>query len=101
MSGLTVLVSGVTMGKGISKKSGQPKPYAFAQVHYLVPAKSFLNDDNNINKLGLEEKTISMSENASLFAKFGELTFPTQLKLSLDADPENPSRNIVVDYAKA
>lgn len=101
MSGLTVLVSAVTMGSGISKKSGQPKPYSFAQVHYLVPAKDFQNADNNISKLGLEEKTISMADDKALFAKFASLSFPTQLKLTLAADPENPSRNIAVDYIKA
>jgi len=98
MSGLTVLASAVTKGSGISKKTGTPKPYSFAQVHYLVPAKSFVNDDNNIQKLGMEEKTISMKDDSVLFAQFSDIQFPCNLKLILDADPENPSRNIVVDF---
>jgi len=101
MSGLTVFVTAVTKGAGISKKSGAPKPYSFAQVHYLVPAESFVNDDNNIQKLGLEEKTISMKDDAALFAQFGNVEFPVNLNLILDADPKNPSRNVVVDFADA
>ncbi|MER0370180.1 hypothetical protein [Vibrio vulnificus] len=99
MSTLNVFVTAVTKGSGISKKSGAPRPYSFAQVHYLVPAKGFVNDDNNIQKLGYEEKTISMKDDQALFNQFGSVNFPCNLQLIMDSDPENPSRNIVTDFA--
>lgn len=98
MTKLTVNCCGVTMGSGVSNKSGSPKPYAFAQVHYLISAKNFQNDNTNIQKLGCEEKTISMKFDQSLFNAFSSVEFPCVLELHLDADPENPSRNIVCDY---
>lgn len=101
MSQLTVFVTAVTKGAGISKKTGTPKPYSFAQVHYLVPAKGFVNDDNNIQKLGFEEKTISMKDDQSLFNQFSTAAFPGNMTLILESDPENPSRNIVTDFADA
>ncbi|MGF1863280.1 hypothetical protein [Photobacterium profundum] len=99
MANLTVFVSGVTKGSGISKKSGTPKPYSFANVDYLIPAKNFQNDDNDIRKLGMEVKSISMKDDMNLFAQFGSVSFPCQLNLILEANPENPSQNIVVDFA--
>ncbi|MEL6117798.1 hypothetical protein P0Y67_21615 (plasmid) [Photobacterium sp. SP02] len=101
MSTLTVLAMGASMNKGISRRSGSPRPYNFAQVDYLVPAKTFVNEEHDMQKCGLEKKGIPMKEDLTLLAKFAQLTFPVELKLTLEADPENPSRNIVVDYAKA
>ncbi|MDN3686142.1 hypothetical protein QW180_31315 [Vibrio sinaloensis] len=45
------------------------------------------------------KKQIAMSPNPSLVAEFGKLNdkFPLMCELSLDADPQNPARNIVVD----
>lgn len=58
-----------------------------------------MNDDNNIQKLGYEEKTISMKDDQSLFNQFGSVQFPCNLQLIMESDPKNPSRNIVTDFS--
>lgn len=101
MSKLTVVVVGVKLGAGTSNKSGTPKPYSFASVSYLVPAKGFQNDQHNIQAAGYEVKDIDMANDPQLFAKFQNgCQFGQEVNLIMDANPENPSRNIVVDFSQ-
>ncbi|KJF95127.1 hypothetical protein [Photobacterium angustum] len=98
MSTLKVLAVGIVMGNGTSMKSGSPKPYAFANVQYLLPAKDFSNENTNIQRKGMDVKEINMMFDQALFNSFGGLEFPIEIELVLSADPENPSRNIVTEF---
>lgn len=95
---MKVILLSAALGKGISKKTGQPKPYAFASLEYLVTAKDFINGDHNIQKCGFEVKNVSILDDQSLYNNIKSLLDQggiCEVELSLTPDPENMSRNIV------
>ncbi|CAK4075883.1 hypothetical protein [Vibrio sp. 16] len=94
---LTVIVIGCEHSQGLSKKDDTP--YNFAQVNYLAVNEGWKSAKGQCEAKGLTQKQIAMSPNPSLVAEFGKLNekFPLMCELSLDADPQNPARNIVVD----
>ncbi|HIF9335652.1 TPA: hypothetical protein ACX6RM_003993 [Photobacterium damselae] len=98
MSTLTVTVIGAVLGNGTSTKSGTPKPYSFGNIQYLVSAKDFANENTNIQRCGKDVKEISMAFNQSLFNELSMVSYPAVLELELNADPENPTRNIVTAF---
>ncbi|WP_047708554.1 hypothetical protein [Plesiomonas sp. ZOR0011] len=97
MSTMLVNVIRAEIASGISKKSGTPKPYSFARVIYQTQAESFVSDDHNIQRSGLEEKEISMINDMSFYSRLIQ-NIPAQMNLILSPDPKNPARNIVSDF---
>jgi len=94
-----VIVIGSKFGNGTSTKSGSPKPYQFANVTYLKNAESFANEQHNIQMAGFEPQELAVLYDAALFERFKtQCPFGQPVHLLLDADPQNPSRNIVVDF---
>ena len=94
-----VTVIATKFGSGTSNKSGQPKPYKFANVSYLKQAEDFINDHHNIQCAGFEVKEVNMSFDQALYQKFRtNCPFGQPVNLILDADPENPARNVVTDF---
>ncbi|WP_166638770.1 hypothetical protein [Paraglaciecola marina] len=87
-------------GEGVSKKSGTPKPYNFSYVEYLVPAENFIQGDHNIQKNGFEVKQIEMVNSQEVFQKFNQVKPLTEVELFLNANPKDPSKNIVTDVKK-
>ena len=95
----SVIVIGAKLGTGTSTKSGSPKPYQFANVSYLKTAESFANEQHNIQMVGYDVQELSALFDAALFERFKtQCPFGKPVHLVLDADPQNPSRNIVVDF---
>lgn len=94
-----IIVIGAKFGSGTSNKSGSPKPYQFANVTYLKQSETFSNEQHNIQMAGYDTQEINMLFDTALFAQFKETCpFGQPVNLILDADPQNPSRNIVVDF---
>lgn len=94
-----VVVVSAKLGQGTSTKSGSPKPYQFANVTYLTQAKDFMNDNHAIQNCGYDTREINMPFNQELYNKFmNGCPFGQPVNLILGADPENVSRNIVVDF---
>lgn len=94
-----VIVIGAKIGNGTSNKSGSPKPYSFANVTYLKNAESFTNDQHNIQMTGYDTQELSIVNDINLFNRFKDsCPFGQPVHLILDADPQNPSRNIVTDF---
>ena len=94
-----VIVIGAKFGNGTSNKSGSPKPYQFANVTYLKNAESFQNEQHNIQMAGFDTQELAVVYDAALFERFkSHCPFGQPVHLLLDADPQNPSRNIVVDF---
>ncbi len=94
-----VIVIGAKFGNGTSNKSGSPKPYQFANVTYLKNAESFQNEQHNIQMAGFDTQELAVVYDAALFERFkSQCPFGEKVHLLLDADPQNPSRNIVVDF---
>ena len=94
-----IIVIGAKFGSGTSNKSGSPKPYQFANVTYLKNAESFQNEQHNIQMAGFDTQELSTLFDANLFERFKkECPFGQPVHLLLDADPQNPSRNIVTDF---
>ena len=99
MSRMKVKVASIAMGAGTSNKSGQPKPYKFATVKYLNPASDFSNDQHNIQSTGFEIKEVPMEFDAGLYQHFkANCPILEDVYITLDADPENPARNIVSGF---
>ncbi|WP_159656613.1 hypothetical protein [Vibrio atypicus] len=94
---LTVIVIGCEHSQGLSKKDDTP--YNFAQVNYLASNEGWKSAKGQCKASGLTQKQIAMSPNPALVAQFIEMApeFPCKCELVLDADPQNPARNIVVD----
>jgi hypothetical protein len=97
---LQVIFLCASKGEGISTKSGLPKPYSFSYVEYLVPAENFIQGDHNIQKNGFESKQIEMVNSQEVFQKFNVVKPLTQVELVLNANPKDPSKNIVTDVKK-
>jgi len=94
-----ITILSVKLGSGTSSKSGQPKPYKFATVTYLKHASDFVNDQHNIQQAGFDTKEVSMPFDIGLFNNFkSNCPFLVPVNLMLDADPENPARNIVSGF---
>ncbi|AEY01819.1 hypothetical protein GU3_10315 [Oceanimonas sp. GK1] len=91
----------VTKGFGVSRKSGVPKPYDFAQLTYLVPAKSITKEETNIINYGYDSRDIGVMNTPETIETLKSIPFMQPVKLVLEADPENPSRNVVVGWEAA
>ncbi len=94
---LKVVVIGCEHSQGLSKKDD--RPYNFAQVNYLGKNDGWTSQKGQCEAVGLTLKQIAMAPNPSLVAVFKNMAdeFPLMCELTLDADPQNPARNIVVD----
>ena len=94
---LKVIVIGCEHSQGLSKKDDTP--YNFAQVNYLASNEGWKSAKGQCNAVGQTQKQIAMNPDTLLIAEFSKLKdrFPLLCELSLDADPQNPARNIVVD----
>lgn len=94
---LKVVVIGCEHSSGLSKRDD--KPYNFAQVNYLAKNEGWKSEKGSCSAYGLTVKQIAMMPDASLLAQFATIQdqFPCECELILDADPQNPARNIVVD----
>ncbi|PAJ71882.1 hypothetical protein CJF42_24305 [Pseudoalteromonas sp. NBT06-2] len=95
---MKVTLLSASLGKGVSKKTGVPKPYEFASLEYAVKAKDFSNDDHNIQKCGVEVKTVEIAYDQALYNNIKSITDQegiTLVDLTLEPNPENMSRNIV------
>ncbi|WP_445398651.1 hypothetical protein [Zobellella sp. An-6] len=102
MSTMQVMaVISVTKGSGISRKTGVPKPYDFAQLTYLVPAKSITKEETNIINYGFDTRDLGVLNTPETIEALKNIPFMQPVKLILEADPENPSRNVVVSWEKA
>lgn len=97
MSTMLVNVVRAEIANGVSKKSGTPKPYSFANLIYQVPAESFISEDHNIQRSGLSEKEISTIYDMSFYTRLIQ-HIPAKMNLILSPDPKNPARNIVSDF---
>ena len=97
MGKLTVTVIGCEHSQGLAKAND--KPYNFAQVTYLKQNQGWNSSKGSCNAFGLKVEKIAMLTSPALLNEFQKLAnnFPLLCELSLDADPENPQRNIVVD----
>ncbi|MCJ8318742.1 MAG: hypothetical protein MJK12_03860 [Colwellia sp.] len=94
-----ITILSVKLGSGTSNKSGAPKPYQFANVTYAKQAQDFVNDQHNIQMAGFETQEVNMAFDITLFNNFKQnCPFLTPVNLILDADPENPARNIVSGF---
>ena len=94
-----VVLLSVKFGSGTSSKSGQPKPYKFANITYVKPAKAFINDQHNIQQAGFDTQEVNMPFDIGLFNEFkANCPFLVPVNLMLDADPENPARNVVSGF---
>lgn len=102
MSTMQVLaVISVTKGSGISRKTGIPKPYDFAQLTYVVPAKSITKEETNIINYGFDTRDLGVLNTPETIETLKNIPFMQPVKLVLEADPENPSRNVVVGWEAA
>lgn len=99
MSLLTgVLVTRVTHGYGVSRKSGAPVPYDFAQVEYLAVANNVNKPECNILSWGYEVRQLSLRNDAPTIKEMSDCPKLVAIDLILEADPQNPTRNVVVGY---
>jgi hypothetical protein len=94
-----IVVLSVKLGSGTSNKSGAPKPYQFANVTYAKLAQDFQNEQHNIQMAGFDTQEVNMAFDIGLFNQFkSDCPFLQPVNLLLDADPENPARNIVSGF---
>lgn len=88
--------------QGISKK-GQGEPYQMGRLYVLRPLRSWKNEHGRCNSHGFVGDEYGVMEvdlmRPGLVKKIEELSshFPCALELTLEPNPQNPMRNIVVD----
>lgn len=93
-----VLVTRVTHGYGVSRKSGAPVPYDFAQVEYLAPASNVNKPECNIHSWGYEVRQLALRNDSMTIKEMSDCPKLVAIDLVLEADPQNPTRNVVVGY---
>jgi hypothetical protein len=96
-----ILVTRVTHGSGTSRKSGAPVPYDFAQVEYLAPATSINKPECVITNWGYEVKQLSLQNDSMVIKAMAECPKLVAVDLTLEADPSNPTRNMVTGWEPA
>lgn len=99
MSLLTaVLVIRVTHCYGVSRKSGAPVPYDFSQVEYLAPANNVNKPECNIHSWGYEVRQLALRNDSMTIKEMADCPKLVAIDLVLEADPQNPTRNVVVGF---
>tara|TARA_Y100000588_G_C14083058_1_gene851054 strand:+ start:513 stop:818 length:306 start_codon:yes stop_codon:yes gene_type:complete len=100
---MKVILLGAMLGKGVSTKSGQPKPYELNSIEYVVPSKDYIQGDHNIQKCGFTVKSVQMAHDQTLYNKVATIANEgiAEVELTLSPDPENMARNIVTDVRLA
>lgn len=99
MSEITgVIVMCVTHGKGISRKSGSPKPYDFASLEYIVPADNVDMAECTIRNWGFQAKSFPVKNDPAVLAHMAVCPKLVPVTLILESDPRDFSKNIVVGF---
>ena len=99
MSEITgVIVMCVTHGKGISRKSGSPKPYDFANLEYIVPADNVDMAECTIRNWGFQAKSFPVKNDPAVLAHMAVCPKLVPVTLILESDPRDFSKNIVVGF---
>ena len=83
---------------GVSRKTGIPKPYDFAQISYLIPATSISKEETNITNYGYDVRQLGVRNDPQTIDLLKNMPFMETVSLILEADPTNPSRNIVTGW---
>lgn len=93
-----VIVMCVTHGKGISRKSGSPKPYDFASLEYIIPADNVDMAECNIKNWGFQVKSFAVKNDPAVLAHMAVCPKLVPVTLILESDPRDFSKNIVVGF---
>lgn len=93
-----VIVMCVTHGRGVSRKSGSPKPYDFAQLEYIVPATNVDMAECNITNWGFQSKQFPVKNDPTVLAHLAVCPKLVPVTLILESDPRDFSKNIVVGF---
>lgn len=93
-----VVVMCVTHGKGVSRKSGSPKPYDFASLEYIIPADNVDMAECNIRNWGFQVKSFPVKNEPAVLAHMAVCPKLVPVTLILESDPRDFSKNIVVGF---
>ena len=54
--------------------------------------------DHNIRAYGFEARSINCLDTAEVESRLAKIAFGEEVTLLMDADPDNPARNVVVGF---
>lgn len=93
-----VIVMCVTHGRGVSRKSGSPKPYDFASLEYIVQADNVDMAECKISNWGFQAKSFPVKNDPTVLAHVALCPKLVPITLILESDPRDFSKNIVVGF---
>jgi len=93
-----VMVFCVTHGKGVSRKSGSPRPYDFASMEYIVPASNIDMQDCNISSWGYQSKSIGVKNEPAILARLSKCPLLVPVTLVIEFDPQDFTKLLAVDF---
>lgn len=93
-----VLVFCITKGKGISRKSGSPRPYDFATMEYIVPATGIDMPDCTIISRGYQAKSLGIKNEPAVLATLANCPTLVPVTLVVEFDPTDFSKLLVVGF---
>lgn len=93
-----VMVFCVTHGKGVSRKSGSPRPYDFASMEYIVPASNIDMQDCNISSWGYQSKSIGVKNEPAILARLSRCPLLVPVTLVIEFDPQDFTKLLAVDF---
>lgn len=95
---MKVEITGFTTMKGVSKKSFAP--YQIDKLFYLKHLKAWKNETGESKCAGFsadDNATLKIKDDDKLREMLLGFPYPSTVELKLEADPEDPLKNIVVD----
>jgi len=93
-----VMIFCATHGKGVSRKSGSPKPYDFASLEYIVKATNVDMPECQISNWGYQAKTIGLKNDPAVIARFANCPLLVPITLVIEFDPQDFTKLLAVDF---
>lgn len=90
------ILTGGTFSKGTSKKTG--KPYEIGRLFSGKALKPWDNENGSQIAFGIEAVEMPFIPSPEILSKFETTMCPALVEFQYEPDPEDPRRNLVVDF---
>ncbi|WP_192890636.1 hypothetical protein [Vibrio bathopelagicus] len=104
---MKLVLLGGTYSKGISKKDG--KPYEMAEIYYGKKPRSWKTEKGECISFGfgvgevndgkIEKPQMAFVYSSELLKKCETTAFPVFADVVLEPNPEDPNKNLIVDFS--
>ncbi|WP_201445391.1 hypothetical protein [Vibrio cholerae] len=90
------VVFGASHSEGVRSKTGAP--YLIPVLFVGKPIRQWKNDKGQCLTFGLQHQEVKFVSSDAMTRKLEQTAFPVLVTFDNEPDPEDPSRNLVIDY---